>query len=842
MSSTRSTRAEEDDDAIEVTSSTSDKEVTDSEEEHSDSERSTSDSDSESDDDSDTSDTPGQRGQLRFKTTKPNTQKPIPTVQSAIKYRHRRLAITVKIQEVESNSDCLFKLAASMNEFLKHAKKKNKHFRLRRFDDLSAPDPKDRTSWQTKVSNSSATDFMAYVYGYYPSANPRGGMFRLRINSVMDAALPLPRFLKDIMHDWGHTDSHFIADLKAQSIWDPIKVGYLMRAPRFLTHSYELLDALEATPQAKKNKINFGVSWATIPSPVGGYDRETAVQAVMIETNKADVQKAVTLLKRWYPLNPKSKAQPPYPGNFRFVLNRDNDAIEGNPVAKKHLSTLMARQGIFNNMTKGSQTYCLQSLEEKWEEGNPQSIRDKLLATKIITSKDKDLQGGQLFQTVSSSINNQTGQKSTWFTYHQNNSAEAMSVVKNLPIFIKTEWQIDPSEVCYEQYVMEGEEWDNIKRVAQNEDTKELALAAEVYTLDLKEAQEESVDEETQSLNSKARREMKRTVYGDEETIISISQAQPKKPRNTPASIEIGDAKSQGAISGVSGTSSRTSVLRERFQTELQAQESRFEQMETDRNKEMEKTESLQQQLAQMQAMMVTMQQQMQQASQENIAHANDAASQSSKSDKDRSDSEPEFLPVPNEEHTAVTPNETFREAQQHLQVTEEDMTIENIIPFNLTAALREPLPEDDTQTAYEEIYQMIYDRMITLESNPDDEEQREQIQFNAQEEATRLCNPSFDSSNTLLEKVQKREDRRDKLVETEKELTALEASTDHAETAYEDIGSDEEYLPARGEKRLAATNSTELEDKEDQFIATSSTRSKKKQNAPGEADPGFHC
>ena len=69
----------------------------------------------------------------------------------------------------------------------------------------------------------------------------------------------------------------------------------------------------------------------------------------------------------------------------------------------------------------------------------------------------------------------------------------------------------------------------------------------------------------------------------------------------------------------------------------------------------MEKTESLQQQLAQMQAMMVTMQQQMQQASQENIAPANDAASQSSKSDKDRSDSESELLSVPNEEHTAVT-------------------------------------------------------------------------------------------------------------------------------------------------------------------------------------------
>ena len=138
----------------------------------------------------------------------------------------------------------------------------------------------------------------------------------------------------------------------------------------------------------------------------------------------------------------------------------------------------------------------------------------------------------------------------------------------------------------------------------------------------------------------------------------------------------------------------------------------------------------------------------------------------------------------------------------------------------------------------------MIYGRMLTLASNPEDEDQIEQIQFNAQEEASRLCNPSFDSSNTLLDKVQRREDRREQWAETEKELTALENSTEPAQTAFEDMDSEEEYLPEspRGEKRLAATNSTESEPKETQFIAASSTRLKKKQNAPGEASPGFDC
>ena len=253
-----------------------------------------SEDDSDDEEESEDSNNTGHRGQLRFNTNSSNTHTTPSRIQSPITYRQRRLALTIKIQEVESNPDCLYKIAAEVNEFLKFAKKKNKHFRLRRFDDTSTPDAKDRTKWLTKVSNSSASDFMAYIYGYFPSANPRGGMFRLRLNTVMDATDPLPRLLKDLAHDWGHTDSRFIADLKAQTIWDPIKIGYLMRAPRYLTHSYEFVEAIESSPQAKKHKIHFGISWSTIPSPVGGYDRETAVQAVMIETNKADLYKAVS--------------------------------------------------------------------------------------------------------------------------------------------------------------------------------------------------------------------------------------------------------------------------------------------------------------------------------------------------------------------------------------------------------------------------------------------------------------------------------------------------------------------------------------------------------------------
>ena len=86
-----------------------------------------------------------------------------------------------------------------------------------------------------------------------------------------------------------------------------------MRASRYITHSYKLVDALEKAANANStaSKIYFGTSWGTIPSPVGGYDKETSVQAVMIETNKQSQEIAVALLKGWYPLDPARTANPP---------------------------------------------------------------------------------------------------------------------------------------------------------------------------------------------------------------------------------------------------------------------------------------------------------------------------------------------------------------------------------------------------------------------------------------------------------------------------------------------------------------------------------------------------
>ena len=369
-----------------------------------------------------------------------------------IQYQARRFAIMISIPEVENNVDRLRHLVLQVNDFVKFARKRNTKFRLRKFDNNSRPVHKDKSKWRTRMIDNSSADFQDYIYGYFSFTPPRGGTYRLRINAVLEEDVILHDFIQNVTHDWGQRDSRSISDIKAQKIFDPVKIGYLMRATKYITHSYELVTALEhsAKTQGFPN-VFMGISWGTIPSPVGGYDKDTAVQAVILETNRETSTEAVKLLQKWFPLNPKTKAQPPYPGNFRFVMNRDHPSVKGNPIAIANLSVLMERQGIFTEDVKAEQSHCLKNISMPYGDTRT-SLRHKLLTVKSLTSGE-EVKGQNLFMSISKAINNRSGQKSSWFTFHKRVAAEAISIVRNLPAFIKTEFKTDPEIYCYAQFL-----------------------------------------------------------------------------------------------------------------------------------------------------------------------------------------------------------------------------------------------------------------------------------------------------------------------------------------------------------------------------------------------------
>ena len=587
------------------------------------------------------------KGQVRFAQSfkaaaETNARKPTTEIQ----YKQRRLIVTVNIPEVDNNVDRLSHLVTEMNEFLKFARKNNTKFRLRPFATLSDPDHNEKNQWRTRMIDNDSSDFRAYCQGYYPFSAPRGGTYRLRINAVMEKKVSLPNLIENVTHDWGHKDNRAVSDIKAQNVYDPVKIGYLMRVTRYITHSHELVEAMEeAAKRAGFPDVFFGISWGTIPSPVGGYDKDSAVQAVLIETNRDHIQDAVELIKKWYPLNPNKKASPPFPGNFRFVINRDHPSVKGNNIAISNLSVLMERQGIFNMYAQAEQTFCIKALD-KLLPASTVSLRQQLLA---ITSKTSgaDHKDKPIFMSISKSINSRTGQKSAWFTFHKSIANEAVSIVKNLPLFLKTEWEVDPEEYCYAQFLSERDQWDPVNRVANNEDTDELAKATTEYTMDLHQElpEKDKEQEDAASMTSKAAREMHRMMGEDAETVLSITkERQRKQSKQGPkqngktglTAINIDASRSIGSISGISATSTKMSAVRVRLQQEFtdkfESQESQINKLMEDKTEREQQNTMLKQQMDQMTALLKSLQANM-------LAAAPTQATQHSRPEKSQEDS-----------------------------------------------------------------------------------------------------------------------------------------------------------------------------------------------------------
>lgn len=808
---TDDSEAEQEDDDDDTEQSNEDDGHNDSEMEHDDDESETSENEWVDDDNAispNDADHAAKKGEVRWadKTTyKDAAQRNQHRPTTEIEFQQRRLAIMVSIPEVDNNVDRLSHLVKEVNEFLKFARKNNSKFRLRPFDTNKVPKSSDKNQWRTRMIDNDSADFRQYCQGYFPFTPPRGGIYRLRINAVMDKKVKLPSLIENVTHDWAHKDGRSLSDLKSQMIYDPIKIGYFMRATRYVTHSYELVEAMEW--QAKQDghpEVKFGISWGTIPSPVGGYDKDTAVQAVILETNKDTQVKAVDLLKSWYPLNPKKKAKPPYPGNFRFVINKDHPSVRGNNIAIANLSVLMERQGIFNMDTRAEQTYSIKALDMSLPDSNL-SLRHRLLQIKSKNS-GKTWLDKPIFMSVSKSINSRTGQKSTWFTFHKAVTAEATSIVKNLPLFIKAEWQVDPEECCFAQFLNDRDEWDTKNRVANNEDTDEIAMATKEYTMDLhREAEQVGKQQDDLSLSSKAAREMQRMMGDGNETIASISKERQRKTttqgnqqdgHTAPTAIDIDATKSIGTMSGISATSTKTSKVRAKlhreFANKFEAQNMQIAKLLEEKKAQESQTQAFQQQMSEMTAMLQSLYAQLPQR--QNMAQ-DESSQNSGEPTTPNNNSNQSLTPHSNRSKTHREDNSNDNQSMQSANsIHSEDRSQHS------------PLPQ----------------------INPD---------FHSDED---FQNDELDYLNFKDQQDQKEEAAR---LKGEKYIREEWYGSQPADIPLPTSFEDEQFPPiaAKDKKRLIITDSDDIDpnELEEYFKSNRSSRDKKRQNAPGSRDPG---
>jgi hypothetical protein len=188
-------------------------------------------------------------------------------------------------------------------------------------------------------------------------------------------------------------------------------------------------------------------------------------------------------------------------------------------------------------------------------------------------------------------------------------TAEALSVIQNLPVFIKHEWKINPEYVCYAQFIQRTDEWDTKLRVANNEETEAIRLAAELHTLDLQAPPREQMNDtqDENSLNTKAQKEMQRMLDGDAETVVTLSQEKQINP--TTMSIEIDD-QSQGVISGVSSKSSMARAkMQKEFDRKMAMQQAIVSQLTKDKEEQNRRQEDMVAQMSALQQMIQALQQ-----------------------------------------------------------------------------------------------------------------------------------------------------------------------------------------------------------------------------------------
>ena len=175
--------------------------------------------------------------------------------------------------------------------------------------------------------------------------------------------------------------------------------------------------------------------------------------------------------------------------------------------------------------------------------------------------------------------------------------------------FFKKKWAINPEYICFAQFITSSNSWDAKNRVANNEDTDDIKMAADVYTINLQkedDAEAPHEEDDVDSMTTKARKEMQQMMDNDAETINSVSQERRINPR--PSAIVINDDMSHGVMSGVSGTSSRTSVIRARIQKEfnekMEEQNELVRQLKEEKETQAKQFNQLTAQLAQLQAAM----------------------------------------------------------------------------------------------------------------------------------------------------------------------------------------------------------------------------------------------
>ena len=493
-----------------------------------------------------------------------------------------RLTISFPIEKPPSKAKRMSAICKALNKFLIIAKSvsyKSRTVYIRKFKDHHSPKDTDKPDWIKEFDKTKIAHLVNYTHGFYPYQALQKRVFRLRLQAMIPIQDDPKELIMNTHELFSKSEDWRVQDLDAQNLHDPTDVGWLFRSSWRMTSSTELKDSIQEKANKSKKAFALSLTSKTI-SPPGNYiyDKETAVNAVMVSCNAEDFQIATDFLFNQY--NKGNSA--PLGIQMKFIPTRDNPEVKNNAVALQNLSVLIDRQRVFKTKTQFAVCQQLAFPDETLADGK--TLREKLMALSPTTTSDEHKEAKLFHAIIRQGNSNGTPQYS--FIFHEVFALEANSIVANMGVFLRDELALDPEAYCYPSLINPTHKWDPQTRTCITcTGTFMTDLVGETADLCIEDTPNE-IEEEVE-MTSKDGREFRRMVgLDDTETVMDMHKKRQPKAK-VPTQVTNDDRSVRSELSGLTNYSSSTKASLQR--KELRATVETQQDAIADKEKEIER-------------------------------------------------------------------------------------------------------------------------------------------------------------------------------------------------------------------------------------------------------------
>ena len=484
-------------------------------------------------------------------------------VQKNQTFQVRRVRLTLAIKTPEDKEQRLKLLQSKANDIMRIGRKHEPEFYLRAFDITDPTEEKsNKNKWHTrfKSSDCSMENFKTYFSGglesYFPLNREK---YYFRISMIAPHSCSMTRLINEI-ESVTPTGCKMV-NILSQRIWQPTRLGSLLRSTEKLTSTGEFLAEVNRRAARIKPHVVFGMSCSELrhPNIPPAKDYRNANKAVQLECNEQHLHDATEVALILFPAKRPTSFKPVWGMNLVFMFDCSHPAVQNLDTAMVNIATLINRHKKHREYeNRASNAWLMPGvLDDPVYEALPTTLRDVIMSIKSTTTKG--CEGGTLFSSICYS--DFRGRSEYWLTFHRKVKKEAEAVCRALPTMLRIEYNVTSEHFFLEGGIDPSEDWTVETRRLNNTITNATDMMLEgTEDLFYEEENKDGIDlptvdeDENISLPTADEREMRR-LQGteDEETITDVKKKKtikkPKKAAPIPITVNASqtDERSTGS-------------------------------------------------------------------------------------------------------------------------------------------------------------------------------------------------------------------------------------------------------------------------------------------------------